>query len=348
MMHERPGVYSVYDTSAAVSGGRAARTVGVAAPAAPGGGGGPGTVSGYAAGVSVFGEDQSMSTLLRLLFTAGAGAVTAVRVADEGSLQDYQEAFAALEKKDVQIVVCDSAQTEVQQALRTAVESASAVRRERIAVVGGDGDSVEELIRRAKELNSERVVLVGPDALDSGGNRLPGVFAAAAAAAVIAASGDPAVPLNGAEIRGLCGLSEDYDDNQIDLLVRGGVTPLECVGGAVSPVRGITTRTVSGGGPDASWRELTTILVADDVIPAVRAALRSKFVRGKNNARGRAAIRSQVIVELERKLAAEIIDGYDGVTVCPSEEDPTVCLVEFGFSVAHGLNQVRLTVHIEI
>ena len=80
----------------------------------------------------------------------------------------------------------------------------------------------------------------------------------------------------------------------------------------------------------------------------MRSALRSKFSRSKNNARNRAAIRSQVIVELEKKLAAEIISGYDGVTVAASEEDPTVCLVEFGFSVAHGLNQVRLTVHIEI
>ena len=53
-------------------------------------------------------------------------------------------------------------------------------------------------------------------------------------------------------------------------------------------------------------------------------------------------------MELEKKLAAEIISGYDGVTVTASAEDPTVCLVEFGFSVAHGLNQVRLTVHIEI
>ena len=48
------------------------------------------------------------------------------------------------------------------------------------------------------------------------------------------------------------------------------------------------------------------------------------------------------------KLAAEIIDGYDEVRVSASHEDPTVCLVEFGFAVAHGLNQVHLTVHIEI
>ena len=53
-------------------------------------------------------------------------------------------------------------------------------------------------------------------------------------------------------------------------------------------------------------------------------------------------------MELEKKLAAEIIDGYGEVSVTASPDDPTVCLVEFSFAVAHGLNQVRLTVHIEI
>ena len=89
-------------------------------------------------------------------------------------------------------------------------------------------------------------------------------------------------------------------------------------------------------------------MIVDDVIPSVRSALRSRFSRSKNNARNRAAIRSQVIVELESKLRAEIIDSYGEVTVSVYEEDPTVCLVEFSFAVAHGLNQVHLAVHIEI
>ena len=134
----------------------------------------------------------------------------------------------------------------------------------------------------------------------------------------------------------------------IDLLVRGGVTPLEYEGGILSPVRGITTRSKSGEAADATWRELTTILIVDDIIPAVRSALRSKFSRTKNTARNRSAIRSQVIVELEKKLAAEIIDSYGDVTVTASADDPTVCVVEFGFSVAHGLNQIYLTVHITV
>lgn len=348
--HERPGVYSVYDASAVVTAGRGNKTVGVAAKAVRGTVGEAVILTGYAAGVAAFGEDATpgMSTILRLLFSNGAATVAAVRVADEGALTDYEAAFEILGKQDAQIVVCDSADTAVQQALRTTVETASGQRRERIAVVGGDGDTTAELVTRAAALNSERMVLVGPDALNSAGETLPGVFAAAALAGVLADCGDPAVPLNGAEMAGLGGLVEDYSDNDIDLLVRGGVTPLESVAGVISPVRGITTRTTTGGAADTTWRELTTILIVDDIIPTLRAALRSRFARAKNTARGRSAIRSQVIVELEKKVAAEIIDGYGEVTVTASEEDPTVCLVEFSFAVAHGLNQIYLTVHITV
>lgn len=308
------------------------------------------TLTGYTAGVSAFGEDTTlgMSTILKLLFANGAATVVAVRVADEGALTDYQAAFEALGKKDIQILVCDSAEITIQQALRTAVETASGQRRERIAIVGGDGDTAVELVERAAELNSERIVLVGPDVLDNNGNTLPGVFAAAAVAGVIADGRDPASPMNGAELTGLGGLVEDYGDNDIDLLVRGGVTPLECVAGVISTVRGITTRTMTGGVADATWRELTTILIVDDVIPSMRAALRSRFARAKNTVQGRSAIRSQVIVELEKKLAAEIISSYGEVAVTASEEDPTVCLVEFSFGVVHGLNQIYLTVHITV
>ena len=345
--HERPGVYSSYDASAVVTAGRGSKIIGVAAKAASGTVGEVVTLTGYTAGVAAFGEDvdPGMSTILRLLFLNGASTVAAVRVADEEP--DYAGAVGVLGKVEAQILVCDSGELSVQQALRTAVETASEQRRERIAVVGGSGLKASELVERAAELNSERMVLVGPD-LVRGEGTLPGVFASAALAGAIASGTDPAIPLNGAELSGLEGLTEDYTDNDIDLLVRGGVTPLESVGGVISPVRGITTRTTTGGAADSTWRELTTILIVDDIIPSIRTALRSRFSRAKNTARGRSAIRSQVIVELEKKVAAEIIDSYGEVTVNALEEDPTVCLVEFGFAVAHGLNQIYLTVHMTV
>ena len=349
IIHERPGVYSSYDASAAVRGGRAVRTIGVAAKSTGGTANTAVRLTSYEMGLNAFGEDApdapGMSTILKLLFLGGASAVAAVKVDGD----NYAAAFAALQAvEDAQVIVCDSGELSVQQALRASLESASAARRERIAVVGMSGASVADLTERARALNSERMALVGPDGLDSSGKTLPGIFAAAAVAAAAAITRDPAVPLNGTQLPGLGGVSETYGDNEIDLLVRGGVTPLEAVGGVVSPVRGITTRTTTGGADDATWRELTTILIVDDVIPTIRQSLRSRFSQTKNTVQTRGAIRSQTIVELENKLKAEIIDGYSDVAVSVCDDDPTVCLVEFSFSVAHGLNQIYLTAHITI
>ena len=139
-----------------------------------------------------------------------------------------------------------------------------------------------------------------------------------------------------------------YEDTEIDALVKGGVTVLECYGGRVSVMRGITTRTKTGQTEDATFRELGTILVIDDVIPAIRRSLRTKFARAKNNVLTRNAIRSQVIVELEDRIEREIIEGYENLTVTALESDPTTCLVEFEFTVVHGLNRIFLTAHISV
>lgn len=352
-VHERPGVYSSYDASSVISSGRGARVIGVAARAVRGTVNAPVTLTGYVAGVSAFGEDApaspGMETILRLLFQNGATEVVAVRAADSGGPADYQAAFKVLtEQENVQVCVCDSAELTVQQALRDAVASASGCRHERIGVVGADSEAVDALVRHAAGLNSERMVLVGPDAAGQKGGAVPSVLCAAALAGAVASASDPAVPLNGTPLYGLEGLSAAYTDNDIDALVRGGVTPLESVSGVISPVRCVTTRTTTGGAGDATWRELTTILIVDNVIPSIRSALRRRFTRTKNTVRNRSAVRSQVIVELEKKLAAEIIDGYSDVSVTADDEDPTVCRVSFGFSVAHGMNQIYLTAHITV
>lgn len=73
-----------------------------------------------------------------------------------------------------------SSEVNIQKALKTAVETASAARGERIGVIGGSGDTAAQLVTRAAAVNSERMVLVGPDMKDENGTELPGVFAAAA------------------------------------------------------------------------------------------------------------------------------------------------------------------------
>lgn len=284
-IHERPGVYSSYDASSVVSASAAAKTIGAAAVATKGTANKVELITSYEEGKSVFGEDASgvygMSTLLKFLFANGAGAVKAVAVGkDESEEKDYASAFAALsDEEDVGVMVCDSAAQSVHLLLKTAAEDASAARRERIAVIGGSEEMVAQMVNRAKAVNSERVVLVGPDIASDDGGTMSAVFAAAA---------------------------------------------------------------------DTTWRELTTILIVDEVIPTIRSALRTRFARSKNTAQSRGAIRSQVVLELEEMKSREIVDSYGEVLVSALKSDPTVCLVEFSFTVAHGLNRIYLTAHITV
>ena len=338
--HERPGVYSSYDASSVVRRSQGSRVIGIAARAAKGTVGEVVTVTGFESGLAAFGAEgdgTGMTGLLRILYENGASEVKAVRVADSGTTNDYTSAFQQLTGcESVRIVVTDSAAVEVHQALRSHVETASENRRERIAIVGGSGETVSTMVQHAAALNHQRMILVGPDVLDGDGTRRSAALGAAALA------------VNGAGLRGIGGTAASLTEGEIDSLVRGGVTPLESLGGVTSPIRGITTKTKTGGAADASWREITTILIVDDVIPTLRESLGAKFLRSKNTARNRGAIRAQVIVELERKREAEIIEGYGEVTARASEDDPTVCEVEFPFAVAHGLNQIYLTAHITV
>lgn len=348
--HERPGVYSSYDASTLVRGSGGHKTVGLAAINTVADAGVPITVTSYEGAVAAFGSQagaQDMAELIRIALLNGASAVVAVPVANE---EGYQAAFETLSGiETISVMLCDSTALTVQQALRDSVLSASSARRERIAVVAGAAnENVSALVERAKGLNCERMVLTAPGIVDGEDAAQSGVSAAAAVAGAIAAQSDPAVPLGGAELLGLKGLSQQYSDNDIDLLVRGGVTPLESVSGQVSVVRAVTTRTSSGEAEDLTWRELSTILIVDDVIPTIRTSLRSKFRRAKNTPQSRGAIRTQVVLELENKKAREIIADYGQVTVSAHPDDPTVCVVEFTFTVAHGLNQIWLTASITI
>ena len=231
-VHQRPGVYSSYDASRVVSGSGAGRLVGLAGINTTASAGVAQTITSYDQAVTAFGSSgaEDMAELIRLALANGASGVVAVPVA---SAADYQDAFDLLaETEDIALVICDSTDEAVQADLRDSVAAASEARRERLAVVAGAKDeSVANLVDRAKGLNSERVVLVAPGGTDSSGTALSGLTLAAAVAGAIAGESDPAVPLGGAVLTGLNGVSARLGDGDLDLLILGGVTPVESVGG---------------------------------------------------------------------------------------------------------------------
>jgi len=340
---ERPGIYTSYTTSGIRYGGASEFAVGIAAQGTAGTAGELVALTSPAAAREQFGEGSNLAALCVLALYNGASVVKAVRVT--GS---YAEAFSLLcADASVKTVTCDSTSAQVHAQLKAAVTGAEGDCAHKLGIVEGSG-GVSALVSAAAALNCERIVMTAPGALDGSGSAMTAGSTAAALAGVIVAQSDAALPLNGAALKGLDDVAASYTDGDITLLVRGGVTPLEKTGGDTCVVRGITTRTTTGGVADATWRELNTILVVDDVVPSVREALKSGFKRAKNTAQTRGAIRTRVIIELESKKKAEIIEDYDNVTVAQNADDPTVCDVAFEFTVAHGLNRIVISAFITV
>ena len=343
--HERPGVYSDYEASSVYAASPGGKTVGLAAVSSA-------TAGLYTlhtmADIAGFSGEPELCDLLRLLFQNGAGSVLFCPL-QEASTANYTEAISQiLLQKQAKVLLTDSSDPAVAAVLKQAVEAASADRNECIAVLGASGSTDNQRIALAGQMNSARVVVTAPACYLRGGEEASPVYAAAAVAGLIAGQTDPALPFGGASLQGLSGVDTAWEESALDLLIRGGVTPLEYVDGNVNIVRGVTSKTTENGVADTTWKEITTILTVDDVITGVRASLTRSFPRAKNNAQTRSAIRDLVVLELESRLRRMIIDGYEGLTVSANGEDPTICDVVFSFGISHGLSHILLSAHITV
>lgn len=335
---ERPGVYSDYEASG-ILWSSSGRQVGIAAQAL-GEQNRVYTVTRTSDAETIFGSGSKMVKLCALALQNGAAQVAAVP-AGTGQAVDYAAAFAALEAQQVCAVLCDSTEDSVQRLLMESVLRASKAGNERIgfAVCGA-----EDPFAWAAGFNCERMVLVAqaPFGETDGGSL------AAAMAAQVAKSTDPSASFNGVRLEGITGLNTTLREEMLDAYVKAGITPFEAVGGSVEIVRAVTSRTATGGVSDRVFQELNTVLVMDDVISGVRAALKEQMAGAKNNTRTRAAIATQAAVLLENKYAAGMIDGYLQPKVYPLEDNPAVCVAEIEFSVSRGLNQIHISAHIKV
>ena len=340
---ERPGVFSSYQTSTITNGGTEGGAVGLVAACGGCEIGRVYSVTRMSSASLYFGEDENslMIALCEILLLNGASEIRAVAVENE---QSYEQAFAILEGDEtVTSVVCDSDSEAIHILLSESVGRASANKRERVGVVF----AAENAGERAKRLNSERMVMVSQSGLSGAGEVLPGIFLAAALAAQVSAGG-AGKNYNGLRLSGLTQLGEALGEDEVDEWIRTGVTPLEAISGGVEVIRAVTTRSESGGVPDRTYRDLSTVLVIDNVIRAVRGALHPVLSGARNNQRTRTALATQAAVVLVERQGAGLIDGYDAPRVYPDPDDGGICILELAFTVARGINQIHITAHIRV
>lgn len=334
-----PGIYTSYQLSGIRHSGNNTGVVGLSAVCGESAEEEIYTVTTYTGAVALLGAGTNGAELCRVMFENGAGVIKVCPVMSEDTA-GYGDALDTLMgQEDVTVMVTDSALPAVHALMRDKILAGQESTKYRIGICEGTGNAAA-LVSAAKSINCERIILTVP-----GTGSTPGSAAAAVAAAVVTLR-DPAVPLNGAVLNGIS--VGDYTDGDVTQLIQGGVTPIRVTGGETAIVRGITTRTLTSGEADATWREINTVLIIDNVIPGVRDVLRGMFSRAKNTQQTRGAIRTQVVVELENKVEAGIIDSYGEVIVTQNSSDPMICDVEFEFAVAHGINQILLSAYITV
>lgn len=346
--NQRPGVYSSYNTSSAYT---SARSAGYAAVVARAGDGQSETgvlytFTSVAQLLSYFPNCSNNAPLrdcVRILLRSGVSRVYAVAVEEDY----YEDALSLIENLDnVSAVVCDCTDAADLTALAASVQKSTDNLRERVAYCGIA--SAEDALTSAQTLNHERVVLCCPAVSPVEAEALSSpVFSAAAMAGRVLSRNDPIWNYNGEPLSTVQSPVE-LEENQIQQLLAAGVTVLEPGQSGVECIRAMTTRTQTGDVQDYSLRSLNAVLCIDNVMQSVRDTL-NVTLRGKRLA-GHApeTIRSQVAVVLADKLDDGIIESYETPAVSVHPDDPTVCVVELAFGIAHVVSQIHITAHIQV
>jgi len=138
---------------------------------------------------------------------------------------------------------------------------------------------------------------------------------AGAYAGVIASEEDPAMPLNGLELKGIApsAVANRLSRAQQESCLKNGVTPLEIISGeVVRIVRAVTNYITNAAGTvDPTYLDITTIKTLDYVRLAIETRERLRFGRAKLSSKTPAKVRAQIIDVLLTLESLEIVDNVD-------------------------------------
>ena len=343
---KRPGIYTGYELSS-LYGGRSKQYGAIAAAGVTG----AGQVNSYlsfaqAKGALTHPGDSLLLTMMQILFAAGVSRVLCYPVGQSPSAADYTAAFAALgQEENIGVLLCDSQEEAILQAMKASALASSQNKRERVAIAAHP--DWEQAIYLAQNLNCERVVLCCGSGTVDGKTYHPALLAAALGGAVLCQE-DPSLSLNGERLPALTGLAQNLSQEAVEQLLTWGVTPAEKIGSWVECISAITTRTRTDGVEDRTYRQLGTLRIIDDLLITVRTALKERLHGLKNTPQTRESIASQVTVELAAKQQQGLLESFDPPVVYQSQDDPGVCVVELAVTVAHVMDQIFILAQVQV
>ena len=287
-----------------------------------------------------FDANKDSLIFLKLLFELGVSSVVLSTVYDG----DYYSATTALAKqKNVSVVISAAESDEDIQSSLNGVKDNSNKQNEQICILGfPDSGSA---LHAAKLLNDERAVITAPQIMFDG--MCNPIFSACVMAAQILIQNDPSYNFNGFSADSF---KAEYPLNEAEIqnMIAGGVTAFENVQDGIECVRAVTTRTSVNGISDLSMRSINTVLIIDDVISSIRESL-SKRLKGIHlSVQSYDSIASQVMVELNAKKNEGLLESFVSPKVYSHPEDPSICVTELSFNIAHVVSQIHITAHIQL
>lgn len=304
--------------------------------------------------VTKYGANSNIIKIMDTAIENGGKKFIIVRI-DEAAVDgpDYVGALEVLEDEEaVDIVIPDTMSPTIFTDIKNHVNSASANRKERIAIIGFDTGTTQATAQTNVEaINSQRVWAAYPNPLNENGQELPGFYAAAAIAGQLAAESDPSMPMTGVELIGFYGLNKKLKDSEMEALIDAGIIPLQIRNGSISIVRLITTYTKDAqNAVDITWQEGTTVRISDYILKDLRTRLARKFSRAKQNKDTRDAIRSEVLTGLFQYENLEYIENVtnEDAVIEVNPINPLRNDVKFKYDVTGPLNVIHLTGYLVI
>jgi len=296
-------------------------------------------------------NDNTMNFTLAVGTSAGLTPVTTSdNTPPVAEAQTYDDALDSLAREDHQqaIIVVDTDSDVPHAAIISHLTTAEADDKFRYAVIGmtPGASNPEYTLRAATFAASKRVFMVGPNPIDANGIPVKGYIAAAAFAAKLAIeTSDPALPLNGVTFdNGFSGVERVLASVERSAFITAGITPLVGINGVPSIYRAVTCSS------DATWKEVTTVMIADYVLISVMDRIKANYKRTKNVVRILNAMRTDVIDVLDTINGLEIIENFDPKTVVVSRDpsDTYGALISYDFDVVTPLYTVTITQRMKV
>lgn len=295
----------------------------------------------------LFGPLDGAAPMTRMIIAAlqnGVGKLYAVSPATEDE-SGYEAALnQLLEVPEVYAVCTDREDQELETFLKTKLDAMEAEGRERIAVLGSS--DWEQAEQKAVRMNHKRICVAYPAAASSQG---AGNLSPVLLGSMICREHRPYSNLNGELAEGDFILSQQLSREQQEQLMQVGICLLEPASDAVMLVRGMTTHTKNESGlNDRTYRNISSVLILDQVVPGLRQVLQQLLTSSDNSTASLDGIQSMTASRLEDFKQQGLISDYGVPNVYLKEDDRTVCVVEVNFTVRQGLNQIYLTAQIHV